>query len=108
VSREDVLKRIREAEAERKRTEESALAEKEKLLQEARTEARNILEDAARNSDAAAAETMKAEAKRIAEERKVRVQSGEGDIARIREGGNARLASAVDKLMKEFIKQASG
>jgi vacuolar-type H+-ATPase subunit H len=107
LSREDVLRSIREAESERKRTEESALADKEKLLQEARIEARKLQEDAAIQSDAAAGESTRSEALKIAEERKIRVQSGEKDIARIREGANARLPSAIDKLVKEFIRQAS-
>ena len=107
MSREEVLKRIRDAEAERKRTESAALEDKAKLVQEARAEARRLLEEAARAGDAAAAKTVAAETGRISEERKGRVQAGERDIEGLRVKSTAKLDAAVELLVKEFMKQAN-
>lgn len=107
MSREEVLKRIRDAEAERKKTESAALDEKAKIVQEARAEARRILEEAAKSAEAEAAKTLAAETGRISEERMARVRTGEKDIEGLRVRSAAKLDAAVELLVKEFMKQAN-
>jgi vacuolar-type H+-ATPase subunit H len=107
VSRDEVLGKIRAAEAQRRELEEGARKRKEEILKEAQREARRIVDEAAAEAEAAASELIKIETARIQEERRRVVTAGEREVSRHREGSSARLPEAVDRLYKEFLRQVN-
>lgn len=107
MSRDEVLGKIRAAEAQRRELEEGARKRKEEILKEAQREARRIVDEAAAEAEAAASELIKIETARIQEERRRVVTAGEREVSRHREGSSARLPEAVDRLYKEFLRQVN-
>jgi vacuolar-type H+-ATPase subunit H len=105
MSREEVLARIRAAEAQGRELEEKARRSKEDILRQAQRDARGILDEAAAQADAASTELLRSESGRVQEERRGIVMAGERDVARHREGSAARLPEAVDRIYKEFLRQ---
>ena len=105
VSRDDVLGKIRAAEAQRRELEEGARKRKDEILKDAQREARRIVEQAATEAEAAAGELIRTETARIQQERARVVGAGEKEVSRQREGSSARLPEAVDRLTKEFVRQ---
>jgi vacuolar-type H+-ATPase subunit H len=106
MSREDVLNRIREAEARRRSSAQEARLQKDRMLAEARKEALVILDDAERSAVRAAAQNVHARTGRIAQERRLVMDSGIGQVSLQREKSAARLPAAVDRIFQEFLRSA--
>ena len=106
MSREELLGRIRDAEAQRRKAGEEARQSKDRILADARKEARRILDEAASEAEAAAARNVSAETKRIQQEKQQVVASGQQHVALQKEKSAARLPAAIDRVCQEFLRQA--
>jgi len=104
MSREEVLDRIRDAEARRRTTAEEARRQKDRILTEARKEARRILDEAGEAAAGAAARKVQEETRRIQQERQLIVDSGHQKVALQREKSAARLPAAIDRICQEFMR----
>ena len=106
MSREEVLNRIRDAEARRRSSAEQARLQKDRMLAEARKEALVILDEAEGSAARAAALNVQARNGNIAQERRLVMDSGIGQVALQREKSSARLPAAVDRIFQEFLRSA--
>jgi vacuolar-type H+-ATPase subunit H len=104
VSREDVLNRIRQAEAKRRSMGEEARRQKDRILADARKEVRRILDEAGEAAAGAAARKVQEETGRIQHERQLLVDSGDKQVALQREKSAARLPAAIDRICQEFLR----
>jgi vacuolar-type H+-ATPase subunit H len=105
VSREEVLNRIREAEATRRKIEEEARQRKDRLLAEARKEVHRLLDDASAEGERAAAQIALAESKRIQQDRQKVTAAGQRQVELQREKCSTRLPAAVERIYQEFLRQ---
>ena len=106
MSREEVLDRIRDAEARRKAAAAEARKEKDRLLAEARKEARRIMEEGEEAAARAAAQRVQAETARIQQERRRIVDSGRSHVELQKDRSAARLPAAVERICQEFLRKA--
>jgi vacuolar-type H+-ATPase subunit H len=106
MSREEVLDRIRDAEARRRSSAQEARLQKDRMLVEARKEALVILDEAEGSAARAAAQNVSARTGRIAQERRLVMDSGIGQVAIQREKSAARLPTAADRIFQEFLRSA--
>ena len=105
MPREAVLGKIREAEEQRRQLEEEAQKEKDRIIQEARLAAQKTVEEAQTAADAAAAQRIELEAKKVHEERTRILSTSERETARKREASRARLDQAAGYIVNELVRQ---
>ncbi|MGA9097341.1 MAG: ATP synthase archaeal subunit H [Methanotrichaceae archaeon] len=103
MARDDILSKIKQAEAEARASVQKAVEEKDKKVADATTEATNII----RNSEAEAQEyydksIAKAEADVKVKKQSI-IQSGEKNVSSLNTSASAKLDKAVEYLMKEFM-----
>ena len=104
MARDDILSKIKQAEAEAKAGVQKALEEKDKKAAAAATEAANIVRTAETDSQeyydksiAKAADDIKAKKQSI-------IQSGDTNVSSMRSSATSNLDKAVEHLMKEFMR----
>ena len=105
MAREEVLGRIRDAEKQRRELEEEARKKKDSIIQKARLEAQKLVEDAASAGDAAAAERVAVESRKVQQERQGIASAGERETAKKRDLSRARLPQAAGHLVNEIVRQ---
>ena len=108
MSKEEVLNRIREAEARRRQLEEEARQRKERLIAESRLEARRLLEEAMANAEAGAARELATESGKLKQERERVLGEGRRRLEEQRRRSSARLPEAEEGVYREFLRQAGG
>ena len=107
LAREEVLGRIREAEARRREMEEAALREKERIIQEARREAKRILEEAGVGAEAEAEERVRGAQRAVQGEKTRIVEEGKRELSLRRERASAKLKEASEFIYSEFLRRVN-
>lgn len=103
MAREDILSKIKSAEADAKAAIQLALEEKERKIAAATTEAMNIVKSAETDSqDYFEKSIAKAETDVKAKKQSI-IQGGEKSVSSMSGSANTKLDQAVDYLMKEFM-----
>ena len=108
MSKEEVLDRIRGAEARRHQLEEEARRQKERLISGARLEARRLLEEAVASAEAEAARKLASESGKLEQERQRALDEGRRRVEEQRRRSSARLPEAEEHIYREFLRQAGG
>ncbi len=103
MARDDILSKIKQAEAEARASVQKAMEDKDKKIADATAEATNII----KNSEAEAQEyydksIAKAEADVKVKKQSI-IQSGEKNVSSLNTSASAKLDKAVEYLMKEFM-----
>jgi V/A-type H+/Na+-transporting ATPase subunit G/H len=103
MARDDILSRIKAAEADSKAGVQRAMEEKDKKIADATSEAANIV----RNAEASAQEyyeksIAKADSDVKSKKQSI-IQSGTKNVDSLRGSANAKLDKAVEYLVKEFM-----
>jgi V/A-type H+-transporting ATPase subunit G/H len=103
MARDDILSKIKQAEAEARAGVQQAVEEKDKKIAAATTESANII----RSAETEAQEyydksIMKAEGDVKAKKQTI-IQSGERNVSSMSSSASAKLDNAVEYLMKEFM-----
>jgi V/A-type H+-transporting ATPase subunit G/H len=103
MARDDILSKIKAAEAEAKAAVQRALEEKEKKTAAATTEAGNLVKSAETDAqDYYDKSIAKAEADVKAKKQSI-IESGEKNVSSLRGSASTKLDKAVEYLMKEFM-----
>jgi V/A-type H+-transporting ATPase subunit G/H len=103
MARDDILSKIKAAEAEAKAAVQRALEEKEKKIAAATTEAGNLVKSAETDvQDYYDKSIAKAEADVKVKKQSI-IQSGEKNVSSLRGSASTKLDKAVEYLMKEFM-----
>ena len=103
MARDDILSRIKTAEAEAKAAVQRALEEKEKKLADATSEAANIVKTAeAEAQEYYEKSVAKAEADVKAKKQTI-ISSGSKNVNSMASSAGAKLDKAVEYLLKEFM-----
>jgi len=103
MARDDILSKIKAAEAQSKSAVQQALDAKDKKLADATTEAANIVRTAEANAqDYYEKSIAKAESDVSAKKAKI-IQDGTKNVDSMRSSAGAKLDKAVDYLVKEFM-----
>ena len=103
MARDDILSKIKAAEAEAKAAVQRALEEKEKKIAAATTEAGNLVRSAETDAqDYYDKSIAKAEADVKVKKQSI-IQSGEKNVSSLRGSASTKLDKAVEYLMKEFM-----
>ena len=104
MARDEILSKIKQAEAEAKANIQKALEEKDKKVAAAATEAGNIV----RTTETEAQEYYDKSLAKAADDVKVKKQSisegGETNVSSMRSSAISNLDKAVEHLMKEFMR----
>ncbi len=103
MARDDILSKIKAAEAEAKAAVQRALEEKEKKIAAATTEAGNIVKSAETDAqDYYDKSIAKAESDVKAKKQTI-IQSGTKNVSSLSGSASTKLDKAVEYLMKEFM-----
>ncbi len=103
MARDDILSRIKGAEAESKASVQRAAEERDKKIAAATAEAANIVKTAeAESQDYYDKSLAKADSDIKAKKQSI-VQSGSKDVSALSSSAGSKLDKAVDYLMKEFM-----
>ncbi len=103
MARDDILSKIKAAEAETKAAVQRALEEKEKKIAAATTEAGNLVKSAETDAqDYYDKSIAKAEADVKVKKQSI-IQSGEKNVSSMSGSASTKLDKAVEYLMKEFM-----
>lgn len=103
MARDDILSRIKGAEAESRASVQQAVDEKDKKIAASTVEAANIVKTAeAESQDYYGKSMAKAEADIKAKKQSI-VQAGSKDVSALSSSASGKLDKAVDYLMKEFM-----
>ena len=103
MARDDILSKIKAAEAEARASVQQAMAAKEKKIADATTEAANIVKTAETEAqDYYDKSLAKADSDVKAKKQSI-VQSGSKDVSALSSSAGSKLDKAVDYLMKEFM-----
>jgi V/A-type H+-transporting ATPase subunit G/H len=103
MARDDILSKIKAAEAEARAAVQRALEEKEKKIAAATTEAGNLVKSAETDAqDYYDKSIAKAEADVKAKKQSI-IESGEKNVSSLRGSASTKLDEAVEYLMKEFM-----
>lgn len=103
MARDDILSKIKQAEAEARASVQKAMEEKDKKIADATAEATNIIRSAeAESQDYYDKSIAKAEADVSTKKRSI-IQSGEKNVGSLSSSASTKLDKAVDYLMKEFM-----
>jgi V/A-type H+-transporting ATPase subunit G/H len=103
MARDDILSRIKGAEAQSKAGVQQAVEERDKKAAAATAEAANIVKTAeAESQDYYDKSLAKADSDVKAKKQSI-VQAGSKDVSALSSSANAKLDKAVDYLMKEFM-----
>ena len=103
MARDDILSKIKQAEAEARASVQKAMEEKDKKVADATAEATNIIRTAEVESQEYYDKSVaKAEADVKAKKQSI-IQSGEKNVGSLNNSASAKLDNAVEYLMKEFM-----
>jgi len=103
MARDDILSRIKTAEADAKAAVQRALEEKQKRIADATSEAANIVKTAeAEAQDYYEKSVAKAEADVKAKKQTI-ISSGSKNVSSMSSSAGAKLDKAVEYLLKEFM-----
>jgi len=103
MARDDILSKIKAAEAQAKAAVQQALEEKEKKIAAATTEAGNLVKSAETDAqDYYDKSIAKAEADVKAKKQSI-IQSGEKNVSSLSGSASTKLDKAVEYLLKEFM-----
>jgi len=103
MARDDILSKIKQAEADARASVQKAMEEKDKKIADATTEATNIIRSAEAESQEYYDKSIaKAEADVKAKKQSI-IQSGEKNVSSLNSSASAKLDNAVEYLMKEFM-----
>ena len=103
MARDDILSKIKTAEAEARTAVQRALEEKEKKIAAATTEAVNLVKSAETDAqDYYDKSVAKAESD-VKTKKQTIIQSGEKNVNSMSGSASAKLDKAVEYLMKEFM-----
>lgn len=103
MARDDILSKIKQAEAEARASVQKAQEDKDKKIADATAEATNIIKSAeAESQDYYDKSVAKAEADVGAKKQSI-IKSGEKNVGSLSSSASAKLDKAVDYLMKEFM-----
>ncbi len=103
MARDDILSKIKQAEASARASVQQAMDEKDKKIAAATTEAANIVKTAeAESQDYYDKSIAKAEADVKTKKQSI-VQSGSKNVSSMSSSASAKLDKAVEYLMKEFM-----
>ncbi|HOT07431.1 MAG: hypothetical protein A4E45_00339 [Methanosaeta sp. PtaB.Bin039] len=104
MARDEILSRIKQAEADAKGSVQQALEAKQKRIADATTESANIATSAeAEANDFYAKELAKAESEVKAKKQSI-IQGGMKNVDSLRSGASSKLDKAVEHLIKEFLR----
>ena len=103
MARDDILSKIKSAEAESKAAVQRAMEEKDKKIAAATTEAMNLVKSAEIDAqDYYDKSVAKAESDVKAKKQSI-IQSGDKNVASMSGSASAKLDKAVEYLLKEFM-----
>jgi V/A-type H+-transporting ATPase subunit G/H len=103
MARDDILSKIKQAEAEARASVQQAMEEKDKKIAAATTEAANIVKSAEAEAQEYYDKSIaKAEAD-VKSKKQAIIQNGEKNVSSMSSSASAKLDKAVEYLMKEFM-----
>jgi len=103
MARDDILSRIKEAEAESRASVQRATEEKDKKIAAATAEAANLVKTAETESQNYYDKSLAQANTDISAKKQSIVQSGSKNVSALSSSAGAKLDKAVDYLMKEFM-----
>lgn len=102
MKKEETLQQIKEAEKEAHREKESALAERERILRDARREGFELRESLRKTSEKRQEEILKQVDAATAPEKERILEHGRRDAETLRKEAQANVERAVDRLIEKF------
>ncbi len=102
MRKEETLQKIKAAEGQVRGTKETVLAERERILRDARREAYELREDLRRQAEARYAEIMRDAEGTTAGETESILAAGRRDADTLKAEAEANLERAIDRLIEKF------
>jgi V/A-type H+-transporting ATPase subunit G/H len=103
MARDDILSKIKQAEAEARASVQQAMEEKDKKTAAATTEAANIIKSAEAEAQEYYDKSIAKEEADVKAKKQAIIQSGEKNVSSLNSSASAKLDKAVEYLMKEFM-----
>jgi V/A-type H+/Na+-transporting ATPase subunit G/H len=103
MARDDILSKIKSAEADSKAAVQRAMEAKDKKLADATTEAANIVRTAEANAQEYYDKSVTKANSDVSAKKQQIIQGGAKNVDSMRNSASARLDKAVDYLVKEFM-----
>jgi len=103
MARDDILSKIKAAEADSKAAVQRAMEAKDKKLADATTEAANIVRTAEANAQEYYDKSIAKANSDVSAKKQQIAKSGETNVVAMRNSASAKLDKAVDYLLKEFM-----
>jgi len=103
MARDDILSKIKTAEAEARAGVQRAQEDKDKKIADATTEAANIVRSAEANSQDYYDKSIAKAESDVKTKKQSIVESGQKNVSSLSSSANAKLDKAVDYLLKEFM-----
>ena len=103
MAREDILSKIKSAEAEARASVQRAMDEKEKKIADATIEAANIVRTAETNSQEYYDKSIAQAEADVKSKKESIVASGAKNVSSMSSNANTKLDKAVEYLLKEFM-----
>jgi len=103
MARDDILSRIKQAEAEARAGVQKAMEEKDKKIADATAEAANIIKSAEAESQEYYDKSVAKSEADVKTKKQSIIQSGEKNVGSLSNSASAKLDNAVEYLMKEFM-----
>jgi V/A-type H+-transporting ATPase subunit G/H len=103
MARDDILSKIKTAEAEARASVQRAMEEKEKKIADATTEAANIVRTAETNAQDYYDKSIATAEADVKSKKESIIGSGAKNVSSMSSSANANLDKAVEYLLKEFM-----
>jgi len=103
MARDDILSRIKQAEADSKGAIKQALEAKDKRIADATTEAANLVKSAETESQDYYEKTVAKAASDVKAKKQSIIQGGTKNVDSLRNSASAKIDKAVEYLLKEFM-----
>jgi V/A-type H+-transporting ATPase subunit G/H len=103
MARDDILSKIKEAEAETRASVQRAMEEKEKKIADATTEAANIVRTAEANAQGYYEKSIATAEADVKSKKESIISSGAKNVSSMSSNASAKLDKAVEYLLKEFM-----
>ena len=102
MNKEETLQKIKDAESQVRGTKETILAERERILRDARREAFELRERLRREAEAGSEAIIRTADEAVAREAETLLAAGRKDAAALKAKADANLDRAIERLIEKF------
>lgn len=106
MGREEILKRIKEAEGEATQAKARAQAQRDELLREAKREALRLEDEMRARAEEVRTQNLRSLEEVTSKERERILAEGRGKAEELKRRGQANISKAVDLLLRKFEEEA--